>query len=76
MTLFDENASCHFAIGACYPTCIKGGADMTTEQLLEKGLNDSLEHVDFMIGTDDLSIVAETEDGKTIKVFENGDWAF
>ena len=49
---------------------------MTTEQLLEKGLNDSLEHVDFMIGTDDLSIVAETEDGKTIKVFENGDWAF
>ena len=75
-TLFDENASCHFAIGACYPTCIKGGGDMTTEQLLEKGLNDSLEHVDFMVGTKDLSITAETEDGKTITVFKDGDWVF
>ena len=49
---------------------------MTTEQLLEKGLNDSLEHVDFMVGTKDLSITAQTEDGKTMVVFENGDWAF
>ena len=75
-TLFDENASCHFAIGACYPTCVKGGGDMTTEELLEKGLNDSLEHVDFMVGTKDLSITAETEDGKTLVVFKDGDWAF
>lgn len=75
-TLFDENASCHFAIGSCYPTCVKGGGDMTTEQLLEKGLNDSLEHVDFMIGTKDLSITAQTEDGKDIVIFENGDWVF
>ena len=48
-TLFDENASCHFAIGACYPTCVEGGGEMTAEELLEKGLNDSLEHVDFMV---------------------------
>lgn len=75
-TLFDENASCHFAIGACYPTCIENGGNMTTEELLEKGLNDSLEHVDFMIGTQDLSITAQTEDGKTIVVFKDGDWAF
>ncbi len=75
-TLFDENASCHFAIGSCYPTCIEGGGNMTTEELLEKGLNDSLEHVDFMIGTKDLTITAETEDGKTITVFSDGDWVF
>ncbi len=75
-TLFDENASCHFAIGACYPTCVEGGGDMSTEELLQKGLNDSLEHVDFMIGTADLTITAKTVDGNEFKVFENGDWVF
>lgn len=75
-TLFDENASCHFAIGSCYPTCIEGGGEMTTEELLEKGLNDSLEHVDFMVGTADLTITAKTVDGKEFKVFQNGDWVF
>ena len=75
-TLFDENASCHFAIGSCYPTCVQGGGDLNDDELLERGLNVSLEHVDFMIGTKDLSITAETEDGKTITVFENGDWVF
>lgn len=74
-TLFDENASCHFAIGDCYPCCIEGGGDMTEEQLKEKGLNHSLEHVDFMVGTEDLSIVAEKENGEKLVVFENGDWA-
>ena len=75
-TLFDENASCHFAIGDCYPGCVTGGNDMTSEQLAEVGLNSSLEHVDFMVGTEDLSITATTEDGKTLVVFENGDWLF
>ena len=75
-TLFDENASCHFAIGDCYPGCVTGGNDMTSEQLAEVGLNSSLEHVDFMVGTEDLSITATTEDGKTLVVFENGDWVF
>jgi len=75
-TLFDENASCHFAIGDCYPGCLTGGTEMTTEQLLEKGLNNSIEHVDFMVGTRDLSITAETVDGKIIEVFKDGDWVF
>ena len=75
-TLFDENASCHFAIGDCYPGCVTGGNDMTSEQLAEVGLNSSLEHVDFMVGTEDLSITATTEEGKTLVVFENGDWVF
>ncbi len=75
-TLFDENASCHFAIGDCYPNCVKNGGDMTEAQLKSAGLNVSLEHVDFMVGTPDLEIVATTADGKTLVVFKDGDWAF
>lgn len=73
-TLFDENASCHFALGACYPTTVKGGADMSEEALAAIGGNDSLTHVDFMVGTKDLTITGITKDGQEIKVFENGDW--
>ena len=73
-TLFDENASCHFAIGQAYPTCIKGGEDMSKAELIKRGINDSDVHVDFMIGTKDLQITAETRDGKTVKVFENGNF--
>ena len=73
-TLFDENASCHFAIGRGFPVCLEGGAGMTREQLTAAGVNDSLEHVDFMVGTKDLSITALTEDGQTLTIFENGDW--
>lgn len=73
-TLFDENASCHFAVGRAFPSCIKGGDKMTKEQLFKAGLNDSIEHVDFMVGTPDLSIVATTEKGEEIEIFRDGDW--
>lgn len=73
-TLFDENASCHFAIGRAYPTCVKGGPDMTEEQLAAAGINSSAVHVDFMVGTKDLEITAKTRDGKTLNVFENGNF--
>ena len=73
-TLFDENASCHFAIGRAYPTCVKGGDAMTKEELAKVGINDSNVHVDFMVGTKDLSITAETKSGKTLVVFENGNF--
>lgn len=73
-TLFDENASCHFAIGRAFPTCIKGGENMTKEQLAAAGINDSLQHVDFMVGTKDLDITAYTKDGKEIAVFRKGNW--
>lgn len=73
-TLFDENASCHFAIGQAYPTCIKGGEDMTKEQLAAHGINDSSVHVDFMVGTKDLDITGVTDDGSIIKIFENGNF--
>ena len=75
-TLFDENASCHFALGKSFSSCYTGGTDMTKEELLKVGLNDSVNHVDFMVGAKDLSITALCEDGSTLPVFENGDWLF
>jgi aminopeptidase len=75
-TLFDENASCHLAIGKAYPVCIKDGENMKKEQLDALGVNDSLVHVDFMIGTKDLEIIGTTAAGKEIPVFKNGDFAF
>lgn len=75
-TLFDENASCHFALGECYSTNLEGGAKLTPEALKEQGGNQSDNHVDFMIGTKDLNIVGYTEDGEEFVVFKNGTWAF
>ena len=75
-TLFDENAVCHFALGRGFTDCVKGGHDMTKEQLAECGLNDSMMHVDFMIGTADLSIVGKCKDGTEVQIFKDGTWAF
>jgi len=74
-TLYDENASCHLALGEAYPDTIEGGLEMAREELVEAGLNHSLEHVDFMFGTPDLRITGTTETGETIQIFENGNWA-
>lgn len=74
-TLFDENASCHFAIGKAYPICIKDGVTMDKEQLEQAGVNDSMVHVDFMIGTADLEINGITASGETVAVFKNGNLA-
>lgn len=75
-TLFDENASCHFAFGEAYPACIKGGDDLSPEELKEAGINaESNTHVDFMVGTSDLEITGKTRDGRIVKVFENGNFA-
>ena len=75
-TLYDENASCHFAVGMGFPDCYEGGLEMDKEALLAAGVNDSATHVDFMLGTDDLRIVATTRDGEEFAVFEGGTWAF
>ena len=75
-TLFDENASNHLAIGSSYAFCIEGGKDMGPEELAENGLNDSLTHVDFMIGSDKMNIEGIKADGTSEAVFRNGDWAF
>ena len=75
-TLFDENAACHLALGAGFTNVIKNYEKYTVKECYEKGINESMIHVDFMIGTEDLSITAITRDGKRVAVFENGNWAF
>ena len=75
-TLYDENASCHLALGKGFPEVLEGGYDMGDDELLEAGLNDSAAHVDFMIGTGDLSIDGIRPDGVSVPVFRNGNWAF
>ena len=75
-TLFDENAACHLALGAGFDECVEGFENLTEEELAEKGLNDSIAHVDFMIGSEDLSIDGITADGKTVAIFRDGTWAF
>ena len=75
-TLFDENACCHLALGKGFADTIENGLDMTMEELTALGVNDSMIHVDFMIGTADLEILAHCRDGRTVKVFEHGAWAF
>ncbi|WP_340002431.1 aminopeptidase [Oceanobacillus sp. FSL K6-0127] len=74
-TLFDENASCHIALGKAYPTNLEGGSKMSAEELDKHGVNDSLIHVDFMIGSADMNIDGVKTDGTTEAVFRNGTWA-
>lgn len=75
-TLFDENASNHLAIGSAYAFCIEGGKKMSSDELKDNGLNQSITHVDFMIGSAEMDIDGITEDGKAEPVFRKGNWAF
>ncbi len=75
-TLFDENAACHLALGRGFNDTLEGFENMSIEECRAKGINDSMEHEDFMIGSKDLNIVAKTRDGKTVQIFKNGNWAF
>lgn len=74
-TMYDENASCHLAIGNAYPYTLEGGTAMTPEELDKHGVNRSLTHVDFMIGSAQLDIDAETADGTVEPLFRHGNWA-
>lgn len=74
-TLFDENASNHIAIGAAYAFSIKGGTEMTNDELKAAGLNRSTAHVDFMIGSEQMDIDGITKDGEVIPIFRGGEWA-
>jgi len=73
-TLYDENAACHLALGRPYPENIVGGVDMSKEELVACGANDSLQHIDFMIGTRGMNIDGVQEDGTVVPVFRNGNW--
>lgn len=75
-TLFDENACCHLAFGAGFENCIKDYEKYTLEECEKKGINDSMIHVDFMIGSEDLNIDAITKSGAIVPIFRKGNWAF
>jgi len=75
-TLFDENAACHLALGFGFTNCIKDYDKYTIEECRAKGINDSMIHVDFMIGTDDLEITGIDRKGRRHPIFKNGNWAF
>ena len=74
-TLFDENASCHLALGRGFNNCIEGYEKYSVEDFEKLGVNNSMIHVDFMIGSKDMSITGVTKDGKRVPIFENGNWA-
>lgn len=75
-TLFDENASNHLAIGSAYAFCIEGGKEMDSEELQRNGLNQSITHVDFMIGSDKMDIDGILVDGTAEPILRGGEWAF
>lgn len=75
-TLYDENASCHLALGTGFPECVEGGFAMSKEELMDHGINQSSTHVDFMIGADDLEVTGVTADGVEVPVFVDGRWAW
>lgn len=74
-SLFDENASCHMAMGSAYTANVRRGQVMTHSELHETGLNTSIVHVDFMMGSDQLDVDAQTEDGSWMPIFRKGEWA-
>ena len=75
-TLFDENAACHLALGMGFADSIKDFDRYTLDECRKMGINDSMIHVDFMIGYEGLDIDAITRDGKTVPIFRKGTWAF
>ena len=75
-TLFDENASCHLAIGSAYSSNIENGENLSEEEMDKAGMNSSITHVDFMIGSSDLDIVGIKQNGESFQIFKEGNWAF
>ena len=75
-TLFDENAACHLAVGRGFTDTIRDHHNKTLAECQELGINDSMIHVDFMIGCDTMNIDAHCADGKVVPIFRNGNWAF
>jgi len=73
-TLFDENASCHFALGAAYSENLPGSAARSTEENRKLGMNDSLVHVDFMVGGPDVTVTGVKHDGTRVVLLQDGEW--
>lgn len=75
-TLFDENASCHFAFGAAYPDTVENGEKLSASEKKKIGMNESMTHVDFMVGGPELSVIGIDKNGKEVQILKNGNWAF
>ena len=74
-TLFDENASCHIALGQCYAKCFVNGTSLTPDEIAARGGNRSLIHIDWMIGSGEVDIDGITASGERVAVFRRGEWA-
>lgn len=70
--LFDENAACHVALGSAYPTCVRGAEGLADEKLAEMGVNVSMVHTDFMIGSPEMNVTGTTRDGREIRIMTEG----
>ena len=75
-TLFDENAACHIALGQCYSKCFTDGDTASKEDIIARGGNSSMIHVDWMIGSQDINIDGIREGSASVPVLRNGEWAF
>lgn len=75
-TLFDENASCHFAFGAAYPDTVENGEKLSASEKKKIGMNELMTHVDFMVGGPELSVIGIDKNGKEVQILKNGNWAF
>ena len=75
-TLFDENASCHFAFGAAYSDTDENGEKLSASEKKKIGMNESMTHVDFMVGGPELSVIGIDKNGKEVQILKNGNWAF
>ena len=74
-TLFDENAASHIALGQCYSKCFKGGENLSKDEIIKRGGNSSMIHIDWMIGSDEISVDGVKADGTAVPVLRNGEWA-
>ena len=75
-TLFDENASCHLALGKGFNECLKDYEKYSEEECIRRGINESMIHVDFMIGSSDMNITGITANGERVAILKDGNWAF
>ena len=74
-TLFDENAASHIALGQCYSKCFKGGENVSKDEIIKRGGNSSMIHIDWMIGSEEINVDGMNSNGAAIPIFRNGEWA-
>ena len=74
-TLFDENAASHIALGQCYSKCFKDGENLSKDEIIKRGGNSSMIHIDWMIGSEEINVDGMNSNGASIPIFRNGEWA-